>query len=220
MERSLRRRGAWDGLVGWLGALLLRALAASWRVTSEGGDPFAPSFPGPRLGAFWHRNVLIATAVFRDRGYTTTVSRSRDGDLITAVLTRLGYRPPSRGSSSEGGVAAARRVTRLLQAGVTAAVVTDGPRGPARRSKPGVVTLARLTGVPITPVAFAAHPCLRFRSWDEMLLPLPFAHVPCCIATPIPVARNTTPDDDDRIVQALDQTLSEMTDTLDAQIAR
>jgi lysophospholipid acyltransferase (LPLAT)-like uncharacterized protein len=216
MERSVRRRGAWDGLVGWLAAFLLRALAGSWRVTFEGGDPFAPSPPGPRLGAFWHRNVLIVTAVFRDRGFTTTVSRSRDGDLITATLTRLGYRPPSRGSSSEGGVAAARRVTRLLQAGVTAAMVTDGPRGPARRSKPGVVTLARLTGVPITPVAFAAHPCLRFRSWDEMLLPLPFAHVTCRIATPIPVARRTPPDADEQIVQALDQTLSDMTDPPDA----
>jgi lysophospholipid acyltransferase (LPLAT)-like uncharacterized protein len=220
MERNARRRGAGDGLVGWVGAFLLRALASSWRVTFEGGDPFAPSPPGPRLGAFWHRNVLIATAVFRDRGYTTTVSRSRDGDLITAVLTRLGYRPPSRGSSSQGGVAAARRVTRLLQAGVTAAVVTDGPRGPARRSKPGVVTLARLTGVSITPVAFTAHPCLRFRSWDEMLLPLPFARVTCRLSTPIPVARNTPPDADEQIAQTLDHTLSQMTDSPDAQTTR
>jgi lysophospholipid acyltransferase (LPLAT)-like uncharacterized protein len=205
--------------VGWPAALLLRALASSWRVTFEGGDPFAPSPPGPRLGAFWHRNVLIATAVFRDRGYTTTVSRSRDGDLITAVLTRLGYRPPSRGSSSEGGVAAARRVTRLLQAGVTAAVVTDGPHGPARRSKPGVVTLARLTGVPITPVAFAARPCLRFGSWDAMRLPLPFARVRCRLAPPIPAKPDAGHAGDAELALALDRTLAAASEDLDARIA-
>jgi hypothetical protein len=53
-----------------------------------------------------------------------------------------------------------------------------------------------------------------------MLLPLPFAHVTCRLATPIPVARNTPPDADEHIVQSLDQILSQMTDNLDARITR
>jgi lysophospholipid acyltransferase (LPLAT)-like uncharacterized protein len=219
MRRPTSWRGVGDAVVGWLGALLLRALGASWRARIEGDDPGGDGARGPRLAALWHRDALIAAALFRDRGCTAAVSLSRDGDRIAAALDHLGYRPPPRGSSSRGGVAAARGVSRRLRDGVTTAIVTDGPRGPARRSKPGVAALARLTGVSITPVAFAARPCLRFGSWDRMRLPLPFARVHCRLAPPIPVAPDARPGGDADVARALDRTLAAMSDALEARIA-
>lgn len=158
-----------------LAALLLRALAATWRVRFAGPDPFADDTTP--LGGTWHRNLLVGAGVFRDRPLHVTVSRSGDGELAVALMRRLGLPEPPRGSSRSGAVGLLRSVVRLARGGATVVFPCDGPVGPARVAKPGVLQVARLAGTPVRPVALAARPCLRFRSWDRMLLPLPFARV-------------------------------------------
>ena len=85
-------------LLGRIGAWAIRALGATWRVRVEGRD----AMPAASLGAVWHHGLLIGTHFFRDRGIATCVSRSRDGEWISAALSPLGYRDPVRGSSSRG----------------------------------------------------------------------------------------------------------------------
>ncbi len=201
-------------LTSRLATLLLRMLGATWRFSIEGHDPFVTG-PGPHLGAFWHRNALIAAFVFRDRGFSVPVSRSRDGDLITQLLLGLGYQMPPRGSSSRGGAAALRALTRMVEQGTTVSIQTDGPRGPARISKHGMVSLARRTGRPISPLAFSAKPCIQFRSWDRTLLPLPFARVLCSFGPAILVPRDAEPREEEAIRRALDRELDRLTDDAD-----
>jgi lysophospholipid acyltransferase (LPLAT)-like uncharacterized protein len=88
-------------LLGHLVALLLRGLGATWRVQKEGPDPLTPGH-GPVVAAFWHQNVLIASYLYRDRGFSVPVSRSRDGDRIAALLSALGYRQSPRGTTDRG----------------------------------------------------------------------------------------------------------------------
>lgn len=197
-------------------ALLLRALARSWRVRFEGPDPFAA---GRRLGAFWHRNLLIGAGLFRDRGIFVPVSRSGDGDLIVSVMRSLGLPEPPRGSSKRGGAPLLRSMLRLLADGGVVAVVCDGPTGPARVSKPGVVQAARMAREPIVPVAMAARPCIRFSSWDRLLLPLPFARVVCRFGEPLVVAAEALPDQVEAVRAGLDRELDAMTDALEAELA-
>jgi lysophospholipid acyltransferase (LPLAT)-like uncharacterized protein len=218
LDGRSRWQRSFDAALGWLGALALRALGRTWRVSFEGPDPFAGSGAQPQIGAFWHRDLLVASYLFRNRGITACVSRSRDGDLITGALAHLGYARPARGSTSRGGAAGLREMVRLVRNGLIAAVVTDGPRGPARRSKPGVITLARLTAAPITPLALSGRPCLRFRSWDRTLLPLPFARVICRFAPPIAVGPDDERETEDRLRLALDRELNRMTDALDLRL--
>ena len=113
---------------------------------------------------------------------------------------------------------ALRQLFKLVRSGTTVSVQPDGPQGPARVSKVGVVTLARLTGRPITPVGFSARPRLRFRSWDGLLLPLPFARVICRYADPIPVPPDADDDEQERLRQALDEALDTLTEHLDARL--
>jgi lysophospholipid acyltransferase (LPLAT)-like uncharacterized protein len=200
--------------VGWLLAWALRALGATWRVRTSGRDTIGAG----GLGATWHCNLLLGTVFFRDRGIAMCVSRSRDGDLIAAILRRIGYAEPPRGSSSRGGSTALRQLVRMLQSGVAVGLLTDGPRGPARRSKPGVVGLARLTGVPITPFVLSARPRLRLRSWDRTLLPMPFARVVCRFGDPIAVPRDADPDREERLCRELDGELGRLTDAADASL--
>lgn len=204
-------------LLGQIAALLLRALGATWRIRTEGVDPLPPGHPAV-VAAFWHRNVLIASHYYRDRGFSVAVSRSRDGDRIAALLSSLGYQPTPRGSSTRGGAAALRRLYRLVSSGVTVSVQTDGPQGPARVSKIGVVTLGRLVQRPITIVTFAAAPAIRFKSWDGTLLPLPFARVVCRYGDPIHVPADADETQEETIRRRLDDALNELTDDLDRSL--
>jgi lysophospholipid acyltransferase (LPLAT)-like uncharacterized protein len=176
-SRDSRWRSLYVLLVGLLGALVLRALGATWRVRTTGDDPIAAG----RLivGATWHRGLLVMAHYFRDRDVVVMVSRSRDGDYINAVLGHLGYAQSPRGSSSRGGAAGLRGQIQRVREGRYGGVLCDGPRGPARRLQPGVLVLARQTQLPIQTVAFSGKPCIRFGSWDRVLLPWPFARVRC-----------------------------------------
>jgi lysophospholipid acyltransferase (LPLAT)-like uncharacterized protein len=202
---------------GRLAALLLRVVGASWRMRVEGPDPLVPGHEAV-VAAFWHRNVLIAAWHYRDRGFSVPVSRSRDGDRIAALLAALGYAEPPRGSSSRGGAAALHELVRLVRGGTTVSIQTDGPQGPPRISKSGIVSLARLTGRPITPVCFSARPTWRFRSWDGTLLPLPFARVLCRYGEPIPIAADADEAAEERARRRLDDALNGITDDLDRRL--
>lgn len=178
-------------IFGTLSAGLLRLLGATWRFETIGLDPRESEATNGsndvHLAALFHESLLPAAHYFRDRGYSVAVSRSRDGDLIDATLQKLGYSAPTRGSSSRGGTAALRGLVRQIDAGTTVSVLVDGPRGPARVSKTGIIALAGLRGLAIQPVAFSARPAIRLKSWDGSLIPLPFAKVVCAFGEPFVV---------------------------------
>jgi hypothetical protein len=200
----------------WPAVWLLRVLAASWRVEIRGGDPFAAG--GPVLAATWHEGGLIAAGMYRDRGYHVLVSRSRDGGHIAAVLVRLGFGESSRGSSSRAGARALLGARRILAQGRVAGILVDGPRGPARVAKAGVISAARLAGVPVWPMVFAGRPCLRFASWDRMRLPLPFARVVVQHAEPLAVPRDATDAEIESLRARFEERLLALARALDAEL--
>lgn len=216
LPHDSRRYRWWVALVSALGALVLRALGATWRVRLDGPDPWAGG--APFVGAVWHRGMLIAAYHWRGRGAAVPVSRSRDGDLISAVLVRLGFREGPRGSSSQGGTEVLRSSVRLLRSGTVVGVLPDGPRGPALALKPGVVAMARSAGVPLVPVGVAARPALRFGSWDRALLPLPFARVVCRYGPAFRVPKSTAGAELEGVRSRVEAALTAVTRECDAAL--
>lgn len=213
-RRRISQHPALHSLIARIACFALRGLGRTWRITFEG----AVDLDGQNhLAAFWHRDLLMAAYVFRDRGFCVPISRSRDGDWIAAMLARLGYAETPRGSSSRGGASALLSCVRLVRSGRTLSVQTDGPRGPARQSKIGIATLARLTQVPITPVSFSANPCVRFPSWDRLLLPLPFARVTCRYGAQLGIPKDADPGDEAELCTTLDVQLNRSTSELDVR---
>jgi lysophospholipid acyltransferase (LPLAT)-like uncharacterized protein len=200
-------------LVGILGAWVVRALGATWRLRLSGEDPFAAG--APFVGALWHRGLLVAAYAWRDRGIAAPVSRSGDGELVSAVLHRLGFAESPRGSSSRGGAAALREAVRRIRRGQVVAILPDGPRGPARKAKPGAVALARLAAAPIVPVGVAARPCRRLGSWDRALLPAPFARVHCHYGPPLHVPKDLSEEE----LAACSRELESALDEADRRVA-
>ena len=57
------------------------------------------------------------------------------------------------------------------------AFTPDGPRGPRRELKPGVVAAAQRGGATIIPVHAEASRAWRLHSWDRFMIPKPAARV-------------------------------------------
>jgi len=205
LHRQASVTSPWRRRLGRAIAVALRILGATWRIRLIGEDAFARG--EVRLGALWHRDALMAAYYFRDRQVMLPVSLSRDGELFDIALQSLGYAPSARGSSSRGASGLLRQLIRGVRRGLPVAVLPDGPRGPARRAKPGVVALASACGVPIVPVAFAGRPALAGRNWDGTAIPLPFARLVVRFGEPLEVPRRLDDDQRRRAVEELERRL-------------
>lgn len=157
-----------------LGAGWLRLTCATMRLSFDGRDNALPRDGGPLIYAFWHAQLAMMPWVQLRPPSVVPVSRSRDGEWTARLFARLGAETV-RGSTSRGGATALRGLVRALRDGKDVAITPDGPRGPAGQVQPGAVWLARLTGRPLLPVAFAARPCLHVGSWDRMIVPVPLS---------------------------------------------
>jgi len=162
--------------------LFVRLWAKTWRVRWVDAPPSEPV-----VYAFWHGQQMALVAARRGtRGtsLTTLVSLSRDGELQTSVMHRLGLHVV-RGSSSSGGARGLLGVIRAVRAGADAAFAVDGPRGPVYRVKRGALLVASRTGVRIVPLASAARwSWVLHRAWDHFEIPLPFTTVAIAVGVP------------------------------------
>jgi lysophospholipid acyltransferase (LPLAT)-like uncharacterized protein len=189
-------------------AWLAKAIGATLRVQVVRGE-IEPTVRARRrsvIYAFWHGHLLYLMYRYRGSGVYILVSQSRDGDVLSRILQHFGL-PTIRGSSSRGGRRSLLELVRLARAGASAAIAPDGPRGPRHQVQSGVITLARLTEMPIIPVAVGARWKIEFHSWDRFLLPLPGSRVIVAYGEPVLV-----PSDADTAV--LEQKRQELEGTL------
>jgi len=177
---------AWaPAVVAW--GVRLLGLTLSVRRDERAVEPLWQA-RAPVIYAVWHGQILLLPLLYGRRAVCVLASRSRDGELVTRYVGRFGIETV-RGSSSRGGAAALRHLARWLEQGREVVVVPDGPRGPAEVVKPGIVSLARLSGAAIVPVAVGASSEWRLGSWDGFRIPRPFARCVARFGEPIHVPR-------------------------------
>ena len=157
-----------------LGAAWLRATRATMRLRFHGRDTALPEDDGPVIYAFWHAQLAMMPWVQLRPPSVVPISQSRDGEWTARLFSRLNAETV-RGSTSRGGAAALRGLVRAAREGKDLAITPDGPKGPAEKVQPGAIWLARLSGRPLLPVAFASRPVFHVGSWDRMLVPIPFS---------------------------------------------
>lgn len=148
-----------------LGYLFIRALHATLRVRHVKKENLDDQ---PRyILAFWHRHILLSLHSRWRKPTTAIISRSKDGEIVSGVLHLYGAET-ARGSSTRGGEVALREILRDIRSGKNIAFTPDGPKGPAEVVKDGVIYVAKVSGVPIVPFAFAAKKksfCARGTGW-------------------------------------------------------
>jgi len=127
--------------------------------------------------ASWHQRFFPGITLFASRKpISIMISQSKDGELISRIVNVLGW-CPVRGSSSKGGRQALREIKKLVQEGYKIGHIVDGPTGPLGVVKPGLLLIARASGMPIVPVIISAEKKWVFNSWDRFMVPKPFSRV-------------------------------------------
>lgn len=169
----------------------------------------------PFVLGFWHGRLLMLFYGWR-RGVPikTIISRHRDGDLLASTMERFGI-GALRGSSAEDGASVLRAMVRTLKSGESICIAPDGPRGPRMRASPGVVSAARLAGVPVIPVAVSVTRRKLLASWDRFLVPLPFSHGVFVWGEPIHVPRDADAAACDAALARIEAEITAVTNTAD-----
>lgn len=177
--REWRRRRAYDfvPLFARLSGGLIRLLSLTLRKTVE-GDHTLQRLLGegrPFVLAFFHGRQFLLVSHHSGVKFAIMTGLNYLGEIQSRVLAGFGYLPV-RGSSSRGGARVLGQMVRLARGGLPAVFAVDGPRGPHRVVKPGVVYLAKKVGAPIVPLSSSSRPAFVLKSgWDRYILPLPFA---------------------------------------------
>jgi lysophospholipid acyltransferase (LPLAT)-like uncharacterized protein len=136
------------------------------------------------------------------RNIGVLVSPSDDGGLAKRALDKFRYQVV-RGSLSKRGATAMREMHELLTADGQLVITPDGPRGPRHSINTGAAWLARATGVPIIPVSTAMSRAWRFKSWDRMCIPKPFARVLVHYGDPVTIDKHA----DDALLEVVSSEL-------------
>jgi lysophospholipid acyltransferase (LPLAT)-like uncharacterized protein len=171
----------------------IRLLATSWRVRTEHEERWRPLYETKKAHVYllWHEALLPLLWQHRGQGVAIVVSEAREGQYLADFALSLGYRTV-RGSSTRGAARALLGAVRELQEGRAVAFTPDGPRGPRRELKPGVVAAAQRAGAVIVPVHARASRAWRLNSWDRFMIPKPAARVTITYGRPFEVAEGDT----------------------------
>ncbi|NIM00277.1 MAG: DUF374 domain-containing protein [Acidobacteria bacterium] len=214
MKRPLDRLV--EALAPRLAYLYIRLLRASMRFESYNAEVLecVREDHGEYIMVFWHSRWVMMRYAHPYEKLAVLASRHRDAEMLVRVLARLDV-VMARGSSTRGGMAGMREMLRRVRDGYDLAITPDGPRGPRRRIKDGVLAAARFTGKPIVPVGFGASRARRLRSWDRTLVPFPFGRGVFVYGEPMLVPQDVDDDRLNRMRGELERSLDRVTDEAD-----
>ncbi len=168
----------------------------------------------PVIAAMWHgQHFMIHFARRASDRAASLVSRSGDGELNAIALRHLGVRAirgsgdRGRGRGREkGGAQALRGMLKALQDGEMVVMTADVPKI-SRRAGEGIVTLARLSGRPIVPVAVVTSRRIDLDTWDHSSIGLPFGRGAIVLGDPIMVPPEATGEAAERYRQEVEDAL-------------
>lgn len=194
VPQSLR----WHGeLAAAAGYTFLRTLSASLRLRWEDPDDHLSAIgQSSVIFALWHNRLILSLPSYRKyflarhphRRLVALISASKDGALLSRLMTHHGVESV-RGSSSRRGGQALKELISRIRRGYDVAITPDGPRGPKYEVHDGVVLMAQLTGLPVVPMSAQIHSKKVLGSWDGFQVPLPFARCDIRMGEPVWVDR-------------------------------
>lgn len=128
----------------------------------------------PCIYAMWHAHQFCIHGISNRDKLHVLVSRSRDGEIIANVVEKWGFKTVRGSKGKKGAVEASMQMISILKSGENCAMMVDGPRGPAKVAKDGVIKIAKLAGVPVVPVYWYSNnfTWAKFPSWDELRCPV------------------------------------------------
>ena len=207
-----------ERLLALTGATILKTLFLTLRLHIEDCSGVLKEDAGsPVIVCFWHNRILGITFAFdriypkKRAGVTVLTSPSKDGEILAQLVGAFGMEAV-RGSSSRRGSRALLELVKLIRSGRDIAITPDGPRGPRYSLGPGIILLAQTTGTRIVPAHASFSRCVRMKTWDGFIIPLPFSKVSVTIDEALAIPAELTAEEFETKRQNLEDLLKHAAD--------
>jgi lysophospholipid acyltransferase (LPLAT)-like uncharacterized protein len=193
--------------VMWIVGVVLYLYYALCRITSH----ISIEGPGSRdltqhsIFCMWHESWWSYFVVFlRYRSAHALISHpAAYMKPFHCVFQLMGLKHLLLGSSGDEGKRAVNELARLVRQGWSTTISPDGPKGPARSLKKGVLHIALQSGVPIVPLAISVSHFVPVPSWDSKKHPLPFGRIKVVVHEAIYVDRQSFEESAAQIMSSL-----------------
>lgn len=206
---SLKQWGA-KALIS-LATLFIKAWFSTCRVRILQEDLHKEFFLGDRqfVVVTWHRTAIFSCYYYGPFHPMIMFSQSRDGEYLARFAQKCGV-IPARGSSRHGGERGLIQMIRHFKAGNRiCSTVLDGPQGPRFKAKPGLLFLAKRTGVPLLPMIWSSpRPLTLEKTWDKTMIPRPFSEVVIAYGNPVMIPKDCNEAEMEGWRQALENQLN------------
>ncbi len=109
---------------------------------------------------------------------------------IHVLLNLTGVEHICLGSSGNSGKIALEKVIGYLKHGYSTAIASDGPAGPAKELKSGVLFMSRDAQVPVIPLRFSCSRSYRLGGWDRKFIPHLFSEITVVVGEAVQVKKD------------------------------
>ncbi|HMN87679.1 MAG TPA: lysophospholipid acyltransferase family protein [Bauldia sp.] len=198
----------------------LRLVSRTSRFSFDPADPYASyAHLAPVIFTMWHgQHFMLPFARIFEFDVRVLISRHRDGEINARVAEKLGIRT-IRGSTArdpsrmieKGGMVGFLEMKAALEEGACVSMTADISNLAARRAGLGIVSLARVSGRPIIPLAITTSRRIDLKSWDRATINLPFSRAVCAVAAPITVPADADGDMQEAKRREVEDSLNEAT---------
>lgn len=219
--KNLLKSEKGEAIIGNLAYLYLKfvGLTTRWQVSGVKEAYEILDKHGSMIVIGWHGRTLEMPYFWnKSRPLNALVSPHRDGRLIVNILKKFGIGNIS-GSTNKNSTEAALELMRNLQQNNSIAIIPDGPRGPGMKLTMSPLFYAQKSGKPIIGITYSiAGAKIIEKSWDRMLVPLPFRRGMYSITEPFFIPAEVTAEELEKYRLQIETTLNELTWKLDREM--
>lgn len=160
---------------------IIGLLFRSQRIEIEGLDNFKEAAnKGPLLLALWHENLLIMPYLLNNElsqlSISAVTSKSKDGELLESLKQSLPNVETIR-VKHDARHGSLKSMLSALKRGRVVVITPDGPQGPWKELKAGLIRTSTWTMAPIWCLSWSCSKTLRLSTNDKMKLPWPFQKI-------------------------------------------
>lgn len=154
--------------------------------------------------AMWHNSLAFGPYIFKDLPHThALVSPHSDGKIIGNIIEFFNFGVIA-GSTNRNPIGALRNIIKNLTAGNNVVITPDGPRGPVYEINSSICDICHKYNRPLIPVSCKARKYFLLKSWDRLIMPLPFNHITVSIGNALTLSGDVDKDNELLKKQLLD----------------
>ena len=176
-----------------LASILLKFIYSTNKYDVRGRDNYLNTIKKNQsvIISVWHGQLLSILYDLRNENVNAVAGTHADAELISRIAISWGWNM-IRGSSKEQGDIAYKSMIRCLQNSGTILFITpDGPTGPPKIPKLGIIRAAQATQSAIIPTSVFSSRRWGFTNWDTFYLEKPFGKIYIEYGKPILFDKNS-----------------------------